>query len=63
MKKLPNTLWVVCENEGTNYEFLSAEKNFTRFDAGSVVGEYTLTALHKKRVFHKLDVQTKNKRT
>ena len=63
MKKLPKTLWVVRENEGTDDEFISAYENIDQIYDGSVVGEYTLTTLNKKRVLHQLDTQTKKKRT
>ena len=64
MKKLPKTLWVVRENAGKGTdEFYSAYENIDYIDDGSVVGEYTLTTLNKKRVLHQLDEHTKKKRT
>ena len=61
MKKLPKTLWVVRENEGTENEFISAGECIDDMDHGAVVGEYTLTGLNKKRVIHQLDAQKKKK--
>ena len=61
MKKLPKTLWAIRENEGTENEFIAAFEDIDQIDDGSVVGEYTLTTINKKRVLHQLDAQTKKK--
>lgn len=55
MAKLPKTIFVSMVNDGHDNEYLEASTEITRFDDGTVVGEYRLVSLNTKRITHELD--------
>lgn len=54
MKKLPKTVYLTLENEGTEDEYLMVHTEIGTIDADQIVGEYRLGKLTKKVVSHAL---------
>ena len=53
MKKMPKTIYVRIEDEGTENEYLNAKRSFEEIDEDGNIGVYELKEVKKRRTeFH-----------